>query len=155
DTDHLSIIEINPRMSQSHSFQFEQVNGMSNHEIAIHVALGDKPLFQNSGPFKHAAKFFHRIYDTKDGVAVRTPGREDLARLHREQPETRVSIGIREGERLSDLVDQDAYSYVLGEIMVAGQTVEEMEQKYRRAAELLPFKFGSGESGVGSGEMRS
>ncbi|MCW8195158.1 ATP-grasp domain-containing protein [Proteobacteria bacterium 005FR1] len=142
DTDRLSIIEINPRMSQSHSYQFEQVNGMSNHEVAVHVAIGDEPLFeQGAGKYKHAAKYFHRIYDIKDGIVSRTPTAEDIERLHREQPDTRVNISIRPGDRLSELVDQDAYSYVIAEILVAGHTVEEMEERYHRAAELLPFKF--------------
>lgn len=142
DSDRLSLIEINPRMSQSHSYQFEQVNGMSNHEVAVHVALGDEPLFEDGGGnYQHAAKFFHRVYDINDGIATRTPTKEDLERLYQEQPDTRVNVSIRPGERLSELVDQDAYSYVLAEILVAGQTVAEMEQRYHRAVELLPFEF--------------
>jgi biotin carboxylase len=142
ESDRLSLIEINARMSQSHSYQFEQVNGMSNHEVAVHVAIGDEPDFEEGrGKYQHAAKFFHRHYDMKDGIATRTPSKEDLERLYREQPDTRVNIAIRPGERLSELVDQDAYSYVLAEILVAGHTVEEMEQKYHRAVEMLPFKF--------------
>lgn len=145
DNDRLSIIEVNPRMSQSHSYQFEQVDGMSNHEVAVHVALGDKPMFTHgAGQFEHAAKFLLRRYDLSDGVATRIPNEEDLQGLHREQPETRVSLNIHRGERLSGLVDQDAYSYVLADVLVAAHSVEEMEQKYRRAVELLTFEFDPG-----------
>ncbi|MEX1033732.1 MAG: ATP-grasp domain-containing protein, partial [Cellvibrionaceae bacterium] len=95
DRDRLSIIEVNSRMSQSHSYQFEQVDGMSNHEVAVHVALGDKPLFKHgAGPFKHAAKFLLRRYDLRDGIATRVPAAADVARLHREQPESRVSLNV-------------------------------------------------------------
>lgn len=142
ESDRLSIIEINPRMSQSHSYQFEKVDGMSNHEVAVHVALGDEPLFEHgAGPFEHAAKFLLRRYDLNDGIATRVPAEEDLERLYREQPDTRVALNIRQGERLSRLVDQDAYSYVLADLLIAAHSVPEMEKKYRRAAELLPFEF--------------
>lgn len=70
DKDRLSIIEINPCISQSHSYQFEQVDGMSNHEVAVHVAIGDEPLFDHGkGPFQHAAKFWLHRYDMPDGIA--------------------------------------------------------------------------------------
>ncbi|MGQ9426857.1 ATP-grasp domain-containing protein [Gilvimarinus sp. F26214L] len=142
DTDRLSLVEVNPRMSQSHSYQFEQVDGMSNHEVAVHVALGDKPLFEHgSGRFEHAAKFLLRRYDLTDGIAIQVPSDEDLERLRREQPDTQVHLNIHRGDRLSRLVDQDAYSYVLAEVLVAGHTVAEMEQKYRRAVDMLPFRF--------------
>ncbi|MDR9437785.1 MAG: D-alanine--D-alanine ligase, partial [Thiohalophilus sp.] len=142
DTDKLQIIEINPRISQSHSYQFEKVDGMSNHEIAVHVAVGDEPHFvEGKGPYKHAAKFLLRHYTQDDAVAIRVPTKKDLDLLLKEQSDTDVILKLKKGQRLSSLIDQDAYSYVLAEVHVAAQTTHEMLEKYHRAVELLPFEL--------------
>ncbi|WP_372987811.1 acetyl-CoA carboxylase biotin carboxylase subunit family protein [Marinobacter sp.] len=142
DSDKLQIIEINPRISQSHSYQFEKVDGISNHEIAVHVAVGDEAHFvEGKGPYKHAAKFLLRHYTQNDAVATRVPTKKDLSRLLNEQPDTDVILKLKKGERLSSLIDQDAYSYVLAEVHVAAQTTHEMLENYHRAVELLPFEF--------------
>lgn len=142
DTDDLWIIEINPRISQSHSYQFEMVDGMSNHEIAIHVALGDQPHFEHGqGPYKHAAKCLLRHYSQDDAVATRVPTQRDLSQIKSEQPDTDVVITLKKGDHLSGLLDQDAYSYLLAEVYVAGNTVHEMLDKYHQVVEMLPFEF--------------
>lgn len=52
---------------------------MSNHEIAIHVALWDDPQFNyGQGPYKHAAKFLLRHYGQEDAEATRVPTPEEL-----------------------------------------------------------------------------
>jgi len=142
DADRLSIIEINSRISQSHSHLFDLVDGMSNHEVAIHVALGDEPHFAHgSGPFDHAAKFLLRRFDTTDAVVKSVPGEEDLARLRERQPQTRVKVKLRPGMRLSELKDQDPYSYVLAEIDIGASSTHELNLEYREAVGLLPFEF--------------
>lgn len=141
-TDRLWIIEINPRISQSHSYQFEMVDGMSNHEIAVHVALGDKPVFEHGkGPYEHAAKFLLRHYTGEDGVATRVPTESDLRLVNSRQPDTRVVINIEHGGRLSDLPDQDAYSYTLAEVYVAAHSTREMLEKYHQVVAMLEFEF--------------
>ncbi|NYS79899.1 MULTISPECIES: ATP-grasp domain-containing protein [Gammaproteobacteria] len=142
DTDDLWIIEINPRISQSHSYQFEMVDGMSNHEIAIHVALGDQPHFEHGqGPYKHAAKCLLRHYSQDDAVATRVPTERDLLKIKSAQPDTDVVITLKKGGCLSELLDQDAYSYLLAEVYVAGNTVHEMLDKYHQVVEMLPFEY--------------
>lgn len=138
--DRLWLVEINTRISQSHSHLFALVDGMSNHEVAIHVALGDAPRFEHgAGPFRHAAKFLHRRFDTSDAVVERVPGPDDLARLRARQPETVVAIPLRPGMRLSELKDQDPYSYVLAELEIGADDTHALNEKYREAVALLPF----------------
>jgi biotin carboxylase len=144
ESDRLWIIEINPRISQSHSNLFEKVDGMSNHEVAVHVALGDRPHFEHgAGKYEHAAKYLFRRFEKADAVATRVPGPEDLARLSRAQPDTQVTIKLEEGMRLSELLDEDAYSYVLAELMIGADSVHELNRKYEEATRLLPFAFRS------------
>jgi len=142
DEDRLWVIEINPRISQSHSKLFEKVDGKSNHEVAVHVALGDEPYFEHgSGPFRHAAKFLYRRYDKSDAVVKSVPGEDDLARLRERQPETVVKITLREGMRLSELIEQDPYTYILAELVIGADGAEELVAKYEDARELLPFEL--------------
>lgn len=141
-TDDLWIIEINPRISQSHSYQFEKVDGISNHEVAVHVALGDQIDFQHgAGSYKHAAKFLLRHYSQEDVLVTSIPGKEALAQLKTVHPDTEVYLSVHKNQQLSTLTDQDAYSFVLAEIEIAAQTTHEMIEKYRQAVALLPFEF--------------
>lgn len=143
ETDDIWIVEINPRISQSHSYLFEKVKGLSNHEVAIKIALGEAPHFeQNNGPFKCAAKFLHRRYDRTNMIATRVPQAEDIQALQRHnQPHTLVHMRLQPGMELADMKEQDPYSYVIAEIMIAAQDQRELEEKYRTAAEQLPFEF--------------
>ena len=142
DQDRLWIIEVNPRLSQSHSNLFEKVDGTSNHAVAVQLALGEEPHFEHgNGPFAHAAKFLYRRYDKTDAVAVRVPDDEDLAALEQRQPDTEVQIKLEKGMRLTELLDEDAYSYVLAELHIGADSIDEIEQKFEDACELLPFEF--------------
>lgn len=143
ETDKLWIIEINPRISQSHSYLFEKVKGLSNHEVAIKIALGETPHFdEDNGPFKRAAKFLHRRYDKTNLVATRVPGAQDIEALQQHaQPDTVVHPRLQPGMQLAEMKEQDPYSYVIADILIAAQSQEELEQKYREAAEQLPFEF--------------
>lgn len=142
ESDRLWIIEINPRISQSHSYLFEKVKGLSNHEVAIHVALGEKPHFDDTdGQFERAAKFLHRRYDKTNLVATRVPERTDIEALQRYQPHTQVHLRLHRGMHLAQMKEQDPYSYVIADILIAANSQQELEQKYQQAAELLPFKF--------------
>ncbi len=57
------------------------------------------------------------------------------------------AINVRPGMRLSELVEQDSYSYDLAWIFVGGADTSELESRYREALELLPFRFSDIPSG--------
>ncbi|MFU8817457.1 MAG: ATP-grasp domain-containing protein [Pseudomonadales bacterium] len=140
--DKLWIVEINPRLSQSHSNLFEKVDGTSNHTVAVQVALGERPEFRHGGgEYQYASKIWYRHYDTTDGVAKRVPKKDDLEALAERQPDTLVEVNLQPGARLSELLDQDAYSYVLAELHIGADSLEELDDKFRQARELLPFEI--------------
>jgi biotin carboxylase len=142
ETDDLWVIEVNPRISQSHSYLFEKVNGLSNHEIAFAVALGEEPHFDGRhGPYNRAAKFLHRRYDKENLVATRIPEQPDIEAFQNRQPDTLVYPRLEKGMELAQMKEQDPYSYVIADILIAAQDREELEEKYRVAAEQLPFEF--------------
>ncbi len=142
ETDKLWIIEINPRISQSHSYLFEKVNGLSNHEVAIAVALGETPRFgEKNGTYQRAAKFLHRRYDKRNMIATQVPEQPDIEAFQEMQPDTLVYPRLQQGMQLADMKEQDPYSYVIADILIAAQSRQELEQKYQQAAQSLPFDF--------------
>lgn len=139
-SDRLWLVEVNTRISQSHSDLFYKVDGMSNHEIAISVALGRRPRFpHDKGRFKVAAKFWINKYG--DARVTRAPSAAELRRVEREIDGAHVEIDVEEGMLLSELPNQDAYRYVLGEAYLGGDSEEDLLRNYRRCRAMLPFEF--------------
>ncbi|MFI6578179.1 acetyl-CoA carboxylase biotin carboxylase subunit family protein [Nocardiopsis sp. NPDC050513] len=137
ETDAVRLLEINPRHSQSHARMFELVRGVSNHEIALRIALGEEPVLERAGTYGVAAKWFLRRF--RDGFLASVPTPEDVARAEDRAPDARVEITARAGGWLSDLPIQDSYSYELADVFVAGRDARECERGFRACARELPF----------------
>ena len=143
ESDELGILEINTRISQSHSKQFILVEGVSNHEVAVDVALNREPkIFLHDGPFERSAKFMLNKY--QDAVVERIPTQAEIAEVEASIPNSKVAITIKEGELLSELRDQDSYSYEIANLWLGADTQQEMLEKYRCMADRLHFEFSDG-----------
>jgi len=117
DEDAISLLEVNTRISKSHLPLFKMVDGEYHHAVMIDLALGKKPDFpKRQGPFQVAAKFMHRRYE--DGSVRKVPDQEDIDRVKHIFPETEVLVSIEAGMRLSDLRDQDSYSYDIADLFM-------------------------------------
>ena len=140
ETGKLWLIEVNTRISQSHSDLFAKVDGASNHAVAIDVALGRRPRMPHrQGEFAVAAQCMVPRYD--DGIVTRVPSESEIAALQARFPGTVVRIDVRPGTRLSDLPNQDAYRYKLATLYLGASGHDELEQRYRDCLEALPFEF--------------
>lgn len=140
EKDQICLLEINPRMSQSHSDLYAKVKGSSNHQLLVNLALGNTPDFADKeGMYNYSAKFHYREFE--DGVIERLPNQEDMKRIHQQFPETHIKLQVEEGQRLSELPGQDNYSYLLAFIYTGGQSSEELEQKYHEIVELMNVKI--------------
>lgn len=138
DTDALNILEINPRLSQSHAPLFELVDGMPNHQAMVQLAVGEEPnMPHRQGQHHIAAKWFHRTFE--DATVTSTPSESDLARLTEELPDATVDIIAQQGSRLSELPAQDSYSYELFAAYLGAANEEELRAKFDRCVQLLPF----------------
>lgn len=138
--DSVSLLEINPRHSQSHARLFADVDGVPNHECMVSLALGQTPeLSHRRGPYDIAAKWFMRRF--VDGVVRREPTAEEIARVEREIPGVTVHVVAHEGVRLSRIPRQDSYSYELADIFIGADDEGELLAKYQRCAESLVFEF--------------
>ncbi len=142
ESERLSLLEINARISKSHCPLFALVEGASHHEVAVNLAVGEKPRFpQGDGPFACAQKFMLRRFDNARVKAV--PTEKQLDRLHQELPEAQLHIYVEPGDLLADLQDQDSYSYEYAVLFLGGQDQVELREKYQRCLQLLSFEFES------------
>jgi biotin carboxylase len=140
DSGDVSVLEINPRHSQSHAQLFADVDGIANHHAMVELALGRAPdLPHGAGPYEIAAKWYHRRFE--DGVLRRGPSPEEIARIEREIPGVRVTPVPREGRRLSELLGQDSYSFELTDVIVGARDEAELRAKYERAVSALTYEF--------------
>jgi hypothetical protein len=124
---------MNTRLAESHCDLFEKVDGRSNHEIAIDIAMGRKPDFPASPG---------RVQGCREVLSPQVPGR----RRHRGArirptsgssrpsfPAPRSSRQVRKGTRLSELPEQDSYSFAVAHIFMACREPE-------TALEYIPYR---------------
>ena len=138
--DKIWFLEINTRIPQSHSDLFQKVDGVSNHEIMLDVALGQDPWFpERQGKFKVAGKFFLREYHDK--LITSTPTKEDLKELTRRIPGTFVDLQGKAGMKLSEIPEQDSYSYATAFVYLGANSQKELLEKFRQSRELIKFQL--------------
>ena len=138
--DQIWFLEANTRISESHTDLFWKVDGASHHEIAVDLSLGARPrLPYRDGEFGCAGKCFYRRY--QDGLVTRVPSAEEIEALQEAIPGTVVKVVAEEGQRLSDLYDQDSYSFVLAIMWIGAASARQLDKRYEKAVSLLPFEF--------------
>ncbi len=138
--DRIWLLEINPRISQSHCDIFNKVDGASHQEVMIDLALGNRPEFPHrQGECGCAAKIFLRTHE--DGVLKHVPGAKEIHRVQDRFPGTLVNIHVQEGMRPSDYPYQDSYSYELGYICLGAANEHELLERSRTCQEYLKFEY--------------
>lgn len=137
--DKLWLIEVNTRISQSHSEMFIKVDGESNHRVAVDVALGIAPdMPRGKGEFKVAAKCQINYYG-QDAIARRVPTPTELDALEKRFPHTAFVIELEEGMRLSELPNQNTRAYHLGDVYMGAQSHKELVQNFNNCVASMSF----------------
>lgn len=140
ETRRLNLLEINPRHSQSHAQMFEAVDGAPNHQAMVQLALGRDPRMpRREGEHSVAGKWFYRRFS--DATVRHAPRAEEIAAVERDNPGVRITVLPQDGMRLSELPDQDTYSFELAHLYIGAQDAEDMQAKYDRCVAALPFEF--------------
>lgn len=140
EADQLWLIEVNTRISQSHSELFVKVDGASNHEVAIDIALGREPRMPHrQGRFAVAAQCM--LFHDEDAIVTRVPTDEDKQALREQFPETVLTTLVQPGDRLSELAGQDSYRYVVGKAYIGADSREELLARYAAIQAQMPFGF--------------
>ena len=142
ERDQLWLVEVNTRISQAHSDLFAKVDGMSNHEVALDVALGHTPSMpEQRGPFNVAAKAIIHTDEIDDGIVARVPDEAEIAELTERFPHTYVRIAVEPGDRLSELTEQSSYRYDVGTLYLGAHDWDELDEVHRACLEHLCFEF--------------
>jgi hypothetical protein len=139
--DKLWLLEINTRISQSHCDLFEKVDGVSNHQVTIDLALGRRPdMPAREGRFPLAAKFFSRVF-FRDATVSAVPDRTAIQAVETKFPGTIIVPQVHQGMRLSELPEQDSYSYAIAYIYMGARNQSSLLRNYERVVRSLPFRF--------------
>ena len=140
DQDQLWLLEINPRASQSHTVITAMVDGLPHLEAMAALALGQTPAPHVHGRGDHevAAKCFLRV--ARDAWVERVPSEQEIAALEREHG-CHIQIDAKAGRRLSQIVNQDSYTFAIAKIHLGAASEEELEQSYRQLIDSLHFEF--------------
>jgi len=134
--DDLWLLEVNTRISKSHAPLFKFVDGMYHHKVMVDTALGRRPDFPHRrGEHRCAAKFMWRV--GTNAVVTRVPSEDEIQQLKRKVPELQVQFHVRKGMRLSDLADQDSYTYEVAVLFLGADSERELQEKYAFCQESL------------------
>lgn len=137
--DSIGLLEINPRISQSHANIYEKVDGLPNHELLIDLALDREPRWrQGEGRFRKSAKFFIRSFE-KDAKVRQLPSEQDLAAVREAFPDVLIELVPEAGQKLSDMAEQEPYSYELAHIFVGADDHDGLYEKFDRIRQRLSF----------------
>jgi len=138
--DEVYMLEVNPRISQSHSDIFEKIHGTSHHSIMLSLALGEKPKTLGfNGEFNKAANFMLRTFES--GKIIKAPTESEIKILKKFIPGLEVKINVKEGVHLSELQGQDSYSYELANIFIGARDQRELVDLYHQCVDGLSFEI--------------
>lgn len=143
EDDSIWLIEINGRMSSQFAPLYRMVDGIDLYAMQLEMALGRDPGGREVwGPARNrglvSASFVMRTFE--NGAVRRIPSGEDIQRLERRFPEAFVEILVREGEKLSDeLQDDESYRYAL--VDLAAEDRKALLKRCDEAKNFLPFEF--------------
>jgi len=136
------LLEINPRMSQSHATMFEHIHGISHHEVMLNLALNRRPKpLKHEGNHQVAAHFMHRVFEP--GIVSNVADDKTIAGLRKKYPDMLLSINVKEGQDLDDIEEHhtDSYSYVLANLDIGAENEEELLDKYNDIVKHLNIQI--------------
>lgn len=138
----LKLLEINPRIAQSHSDLFKKADSTSNHRIMVEVGLGKHPHWEKGrGEFRIAGKFFIRSF--ADGRVARAPTEEQIAEIRERFPGTIVQPLVKQGQQLSEMLYQDSYSFKLAIVYMGAASQRELCDNFETVKQILDFEIES------------
>ncbi|SFG80372.1 ATP-grasp domain-containing protein [Neptunomonas qingdaonensis] len=140
ESHHIRLLEINTRISKSHSPLFRNVDGMPNHLVMLALALGKQPVFPHrQGLYRYSAKFMWRTH--ADAKVTRVPTEQEVQAVTRRIAGTEIQLHVHEGMRLSELNYQDSYSYEIATVFIGGDSEQELLHKYQDVQQALPLEL--------------
>lgn len=135
------LLEINTRIAQSHCDLFEMVDGVSHQQVTVDLALGRKPdMPAGEGDFKVAAEFFYRVFFA-NATLERVPTKAEIAVAAEQAAGTRIVSNVTKGMRLTELPEQDAYSFAIASIWMGANKQSKLLWNYEQVLKRLNYEF--------------
>jgi biotin carboxylase len=141
--DAISLLEVNARISKSHSPLFDKVEGVPHKEVMLDVALGKRPDYPaRLGRFRYAAKFMPRLYGRHDNWRVRNvPDAARRAEIEAAFPGSEIMLHVTENMRLGDMKHRDQYSYELAAVFMGAQSRRALRRDFAALWEAVGLVF--------------
>jgi hypothetical protein len=109
--------------------------------VTVDLGLGREPTMPKAeGGYGVAAEFFYRVF-FRNATVARVPGPEEIAAAEAKVPGTTVVPQVREGMRLSELPEQDAYSFTVACVWMGANKQSSLLWNYERVLKGLDFEF--------------
>ncbi|SFG27370.1 Biotin carboxylase [Palleronia marisminoris] len=135
------LLEINTRIAQSHCDLFEMVDGVSHQQVTVDLGLGRKPdMPHREGSQKVAAEFFYRVF-FRDATVARAPSRAEIEVAAEQVDGTRIVSNVHKGMQLSELPEQDAYSFAVASLWMGASTSSKLLWNYEQVMKRLNYEF--------------
>ncbi|GHA18892.1 hypothetical protein GCM10007989_12810 [Devosia pacifica] len=135
------ILEINTRIAQSHCDLFEMVDGVSHQQVTIDLGLGRRPdMPSGEGPERVAAEFFYRVF-FRDAAVARAPSRAEIEVAAEQIEGARIVSYVKRGMSLSELPEQDAYSYAVASVWMGANKQSKLLWNYEQVMKRLNYEF--------------
>jgi biotin carboxylase len=139
-SDRISLLEINTRISRSHAPLFQRVDGVSHEQVMIELGLGHRPAFPHRrGEYACAGKFMLRRYS--DAIVIRSPDPASIRALEATEAGVTIELHVERGMRLSELLEQDSYSYEVAALFIGARDEAELERRYQACLARLDLAF--------------
>lgn len=138
-SDSISILEVNPRFSQSHAELYSRVEGTSNHQLLVDLAVGNEPVYRiGQGDNRVAAKYFHRVF--RDGTVTRVPDEASVDRI-RARYDCEIVVQVEEGQVLTHAPTEDVYCHDVAQVYLGADSYAGADRLYRTILDELAIGF--------------
>lgn len=135
------LLEINTRIAQSHCDLFELVDGVSHQQVTVDLGLGRRPdMPRSQGTMNVAAEFFYRVF-FRDATLSRAPTQAEIAVAAEQVEGTRIVSYLGKGMKLSELPEQDAYSFAVASVWMGASTSSKLLWNYEQVMKRLNYEF--------------
>lgn len=139
ETDTISVIEVNPRMSYQFADLYQKVDGLSSYAVQLALATRQQVNFpKRQGRHRAATSFVLRRFE--DAKVRKIPEAASIAAVKNEAPDAVVRVLCRPGQKLSWL-PQDVGSFRYGIVNLGGAGRDELDAQFTRLEQNLGFEL--------------
>lgn len=141
DSDHVAIIEVNPRLCGQFADLYQKVDGTSGYEVALDLALGQRPrLRRGEGRHAAAASFPLRIFEP---CRVRdAPDARAIAVAEAAEPGALVWSECAPGDALADFTSgEDGASHRYAVVNLGGASRDDLDARLAAIVARLGFRM--------------